>query len=71
MPKVLRIGALDGRNNVFLYHETLLKRTVACEILTYDLARIDLGSVLRVSGFRAGLAWSSSLLLSKRSLKVP
>ena len=38
-PKVLGIGALAGRNNVFLYHETLLKGNVACEILTYDLAR--------------------------------
>jgi hypothetical protein len=26
------------RNNVLLYHETLLKRNVAFEILTYDLA---------------------------------
>jgi hypothetical protein len=37
-PKVLGIGALRRRNNVFLYDETLLKRNVACEILAYDLA---------------------------------
>ena len=36
---MLGMGALCRRNNVFLYHETLLKRNVAFETLTYDLVR--------------------------------
>jgi hypothetical protein len=37
-PDVLGIGAVAARNSIFLYHETLLKRTVAFEILTHDRA---------------------------------
>jgi hypothetical protein len=33
-------GHETRRNNVFLYHETLLARNVAFDILTYDLTWI-------------------------------
>ena len=40
-PKVLGIGAFDGRYSVFGYYETLSERNVAFENLTCDRAWSD------------------------------
>jgi hypothetical protein len=55
-PKVLGIGALRRRNYVFLYHETLLKRNVAFEILTCDLTWPSLSIIIfvRQTGYFGG-----------------
>jgi len=41
MHKILGVGALAGRYNIVLYHESLLARNVVFEIPTYYLARLS------------------------------
>jgi hypothetical protein len=69
-PKVDTACSKARCNNVFLYHETLLKRNVSCEILTSDLARSD-KSLGTLTGQRAEIRVVKPTVLITVGRKAP